>query len=344
MVWRTLKDGYAMKRSLASSRSGFTLVELLVVVTIIGILIALLLPAVQSAREAARIAQCQNNLKQLSLAALDHEQVIHWLPTGGWGYAWIGDPSLGCGVGQPGGFFFNILPYMEQQPLHDLQLGTVRGSPEQMLKCLQMVLTPLNTLTCPTRRLPTVMPVPNAITAFPWPVNCAQVANVSNGCWFTSDYAANCGTVFSWWATGPMSWPVLPVTAPFSSLPANNNGISCQQSRVKIIDITDGTSNTYLVGEKCVWPDHYVDGLDGGDNNSALGGDDCDLNRWTCEIPQLDIPGDSNSLAFGSAHLAGFGMAFCDGSVKMMNYSIDPTIHGYLGDRKDGKVLDAKTF
>jgi prepilin-type N-terminal cleavage/methylation domain-containing protein len=328
----------------SSQRSGFTLVELLVVITIIGILIALLLPAVQSAREAARIAQCQNNIKQLSLAALHHEQVIRWLPTGGWGYAWIGDPSLGCGVGQPGGFLFNILPYMEQQPLHDLQLDTVRGSAEQMLRCLEMVQTPLNALVCPTRRRATIMPVPNAGTAFPWPVNCATVASVGSGCWFTTDYADNCGTVFSWWATGPMPWPALPVTKPFSSLPATNNGICCQQSRVKVIDITDGMTYTYLVGEKNVMPDYYYNGLDGGNNNSALGGDDCDLNRWTCWPPMLDWPGQSNSLTFGSAHLVGFGMAFCDGSVKMMNYSIDPTIHAYLGSRNDGKVLDAKKY
>ena len=103
-----------------SDKSGFTLVELLVVITIIGILIALLLPAVQAAREAARRVQCSNNLKQLGLAMLQHEERNRFFPTGGWGWYWVGDPDRGFGKEQPGGWVFSVLPYMEQQPLHDL--------------------------------------------------------------------------------------------------------------------------------------------------------------------------------------------------------------------------------
>ena len=103
-------------------RCGFTLVELLVVIAIIGILVALLLPAVQSAREAARRIQCRNNLKQLGLAALNHESSHSFYPSGGWGWYWGGDPDRGFGRRQPGGWIYNLLPYFEQQSLHD-QLG-----------------------------------------------------------------------------------------------------------------------------------------------------------------------------------------------------------------------------
>jgi len=133
-----------------SSKRGFTLVELLVVITIIGILISLLLPAVQAAREAARRAQCNNNLKQLGLAVLNHESALKAMPTNGWFCSYLGHPDRGAGYKQPGSWLFNILPYMEQSPLYSLQAAKTGSNLK--LAAQTLMSTPVAGFYCPSRR------------------------------------------------------------------------------------------------------------------------------------------------------------------------------------------------
>lgn len=132
------------------ARKAFTLVELLVVIAIIGVLVGLLLPAVQAAREAARRNQCTNNLKQLSLATLNHVDTHEHFPTGGWGWEWVGDPDRGYGKKQTGGWIYNILPYFEQGILRtvgsDGDPDTVTAAQKQQVS--EVIRSPIQHLYC----------------------------------------------------------------------------------------------------------------------------------------------------------------------------------------------------
>jgi len=345
------------KFQIPNPKSGFTLVELLVVITIIGILIALLLPAVQAAREAARMLQCQNNLKQISLAALDHEHVNGWLPTGGWGYGWAGDPDGGFGKRQPGSPFYNILPYMDQQPLHDMsQMATASSSPTKAQLALRLIQTPLAMLNCPTRRPAAVYPS-STWTLYTTAGN-TTVPQMPGTC--RSDYAWNGGSVIVSWGSGP-SPPVSDASFDSAAM-RDNNGVGCQRSMVKFCEIADGTSNTYLVGEKYLYPDWYFGSpadmsAGGADDQAAFCADDADIWRWTHAVvdpnhypswpagpPRQDQPGYDPGVPFGSAHAICLNMALCDGSVQRINYTIDKYVHQYLGSRNDGKVIDGKKW
>jgi prepilin-type N-terminal cleavage/methylation domain-containing protein/prepilin-type processing-associated H-X9-DG protein len=322
------------KAAIERARRGFTLVELLVVIAIIGILIALLLPAVQAAREAARRNQCVNNLKQWGLAAANHESITHTLPTGGWGYLWIGDANSGFGPSQPGGWIYNCLPFIEQNLIHDLNFG--QGNKNQGGALLAA--TPFSGLTCPTRR--DAVPYPTAYTFY----NANYVAAVAK-----SDYAANAGSIPIGEGAGPTN------LAGAAAYPWGDNsgfnGVSFMRSQVQLRQVTDGTSHTYLFGEKALNPDNYVNGQDTGDDQTAYLGFDCDTVRYATS-PSLfgtnslttnllhDTPGIASYLDFGSAHPGGAQMVMCDGSVHTIAFEIDPTLHSYLASRNDGQAVD----
>ena len=329
------------------NRHGFTLVELLVVITIIGILIGLLLPAVQSAREAARRLQCSNHLKQLALASLTHESAHGYFPTGGWGWELVGDPDQGFGLNQPGGWVYNVLPFIEQQALRDLGSGITDAS-SRKLALTKLSETPLSVLHCPSRRRAV-----NTLVKTHWnPFNANFTAKVAK-----TDYAINAGNpagtdIF----VGPRSLPEGMAPSYWtgdniynqSTVEKNHNGISYQRSMVTMAEVRDGSSNTYLIGEKYLNPECY-DGVtstyyDTGDNEAVFGGYNRDFHRSTAHRAFQDQGGVYQVYAFGSAHSGAFNMSFCDGSVRSISYSIDAEIHRRLGVRNDGLPVDASAF
>lgn len=307
-------------------RTAFTLIEILIVITIIGVLMALLLPAVQASREAARRTQCQNNLKQLGLAVQNHLSAHKHYPSGGWGYTWVGDPDRGFAEKQPGGWIYNLLPFIERTDLREFGRG---ASPSEKKRAATAVTQcPLTLLNCPTRRRAGLFPY---LDSSP-PCNASMVSAVAK-----SDYAINAGDV----DPGTGRWPVTLEEGDQKDYPWDDfskaTGISHLRSRVLAAQVRDGSSFTYCIGEKY----RATRDFDLGDDQSMYVGYDFDSVRWT--FPNSPPLRDSERAAqqrFGSAHAAGCNFSFLDGSVRLINYEIDPEIHRRLGNRKDQLIVD----
>ena len=319
----------------------FTLVELLVVIAIIGVLVSLLLPAVQAAREAARRTQCTNQLRQMGLGALNHESTHKHLPTGGWGHFWLGDPDRGAGESQPAGWLYNILPYVEQTALYELPGD---GTPntlttDQLTAGLQLAETPVSLYYCPSRR-PAITYTKNSDgnrVAY-------NALKTERFVLARSDYAAN-------WGDNPIT-EIDNLTGPpgGSQMPPHPQGfhpeevleqftgVSYLESEIGFSRITDGTSNTYMAGEKYMNPDHYDTGQSFADNEHWACGFNNDIYRSGVTAPLQDTPGVFLPDSFGSTHPGVFQMVMCDGSVHSVDYAIDPMLHMYLSNREDGQV------
>jgi prepilin-type N-terminal cleavage/methylation domain-containing protein/prepilin-type processing-associated H-X9-DG protein len=328
------------------SRTAFTLVELLVVIAIIGVLVSLLLPAIQAAREAARRSQCSNNLKQMGLAALNHENALNFLPTAGWGWRWVGDPNQGYGKDQPGGWTYSILAYMEGQNLRTAGAGTTNSAQlEEILKTVNAAPVPI--FICPSRRSP---------LSYPYVLAGRPLANNLTSCLpgecqvARCDYAANSGNINMFDpGGGPSSIANAPTFDFYHDEVGTNkqpqNGVSYVRSEIRMGQIVDGTSNTALIGEKLLDPDRYIDGLAINDDNSLYTGYDYDTSAYTgydhrINQPQADQPGLTLSYYFGSAHPGGFQMAFCDGSIQTIAYDIDGLTYKKMGSRDEGTDID----
>jgi prepilin-type N-terminal cleavage/methylation domain-containing protein len=314
-------------------RKGFTLVELLVVIAIIGILIALLLPAVQAAREAARRTQCKNNLKQIALAMQNHHSANRFFPSGGWGYKWQPHPDRGTGLSQPGGWIYPLLPYLEDSPLYSMGSGVGKNNETSsvLLESNRVrAQTPMATWNCPSRRARALFNLEDR-DFYRTPKLCSTMLQA-----FRPDYAGNGGISRVSFAPGPETLaPGDAGTHPFPSADSIT-GIIFVHTLYRQRHLTDGTSKTYCVGEKYINPDFYENGASSGDNQNVFAGDDRDVVRYALDLPLQDTPGKEYDAIFGSAHSGVWNMAFCDGSIQSMTYSIQSTTHRNLAHRSDG--------
>jgi prepilin-type N-terminal cleavage/methylation domain-containing protein len=292
------------RSSLPWSR-GFTLIELLVVIAIIGVLIGLLLPAVQKVREAANRIKCLNNLKQLGLAFHNHHDQFRFFPTGGWDWWYTptyvnGQPAVG--EPQQAGWGFQILPFIEGDNVWKGGQGTT-----DVERIQTAVGTPNPLFFCPSRREPQTI-------VFTDPAYLGGLSTVTALC----DYAAS-----NWEETGVVRY----------------------RRPTRFADIADGTSNTLLAGDKRMNLAKLGQRQADDDTGYASGFDQDVIRRTDLPPAADYNTGIGNgNLLFGSSHSGGFNTVLADGSAHFISYSIDPTTFRYLGNKGDGQAIDLSEF
>lgn len=338
-------------------RRGFTLVELLVVIAIIGVLVALLLPAVQAAREASRRMSCGNNLKQVGLALQNFESIYRYMPP--WGFDFNANPRPANPMPFPAASkqghsaMGMILPYMEQQNVANAlrtdcsAIDPINWPPAW--GTADAAKTPVKSYICPSTP-------PRTIDYAPYFASTLGLPNVGPFTIGATDYAPVRGTHDNFRAA----------CAPAVPLPTNECGAlgvfgdmtppgTLNKGRARMAEITDGTSNTILVGECAGRHQVYTRGRNRVVPNAAgqVG--------WTLNAAYFDhnnkltVRGFSNDGVtrdggccvvncvnvenFYSFHSSGVMLVRCDGSVQLLSESAAPSVVGALVSKNGGESL-----
>lgn len=308
-----------------SQRYGFTLVELLVVIAIIGILIAMLLPAVQSIREAARRIQCASQLRQLTFGVLNYETSFENLPPG------FTFPNMAM-------WSAFILPQIEQGNIFDgLDLDgpwtIAEGGPPGNIDALG---TFIEIFQCPSSNVPE-----------------SQFDPLIQSDRVPSCYLA-CGSGLLDREAGPFPWCGL---ARFQSHP-DSDGVFYMNSNLPLAEIFDGTSSTVMLGESL--PDQDLVGIDQGNNpqkvdhwyigsreiafysdtnsteaSECIGSTACPIN--SIKDPETTI--DQKELAFGSSHPGGVNLSFVDGHIQFVPDSTESKVLSSIGTRNNREIV-----
>lgn len=266
----------------------FTLVELLITIAILGVMIAISFPSLNVSQESNRVIKCKYHLKILGNASWTHNSEQRILPSGGWGRQFAGDSTRGFRELQPGGWLYNILPYLDNRALHDMP------GPDRMK-------TPVPEFHCPSKRKPVRYPFDQKGN-----VMCYKPSGSSTLKSFSSekevarnDYAANGGTYADPCVSGisfnhfdslePLfnqsQQPVMQLREYARSVDnncSNSTGSYCLFSGVSIDTISyhDGASNTIMFGERHINPEHYSTGIASDDSLGWDQGYDRDTVRW----------------------------------------------------------------